>query len=294
MLRGGRLFSALAILLLCGFPAAAQTEEDFELSQNRSGGVTITGYRGTEKTVVIPGRIGELPVTIIGNKAFYRKELEAVTIPESVETIEPLAFAENRLNAAVIPGGVYIGYEAFAGNLLESLVLSRSLSSIGQRAFMNNRLENITLPGQITNIGKDAFAGNPLSSITLGANRNIFASQGFEPSFINYYIAMGRKAGIYVKEGRVWSLREEPPLGEGSGEPLDRQGEPGVSSRVKALRLQFENSPGYGKVHRQGGPVHQGGDNRGRHERRVEPEFFCRQGKQAAYGFGYYDCRHKA
>jgi len=182
----------------------------FELLQNRFGGVTITGYKGTEKTVEIPETIGGLPVTIIGNRAFFRKDLSAVTIPETVVTIEPLAFAENQLQTANIPGCVSIGYEAFAGNQLTSLILSEQLSSIGPRAFINNKLAAITLPGKITNIGKDAFAGNPLTSITVGLNRNLFVSQGFELSFVNYYISMGRRAGVYIKDDRVWSLREPP------------------------------------------------------------------------------------
>ena len=192
---------------------AAETEKtetgNFELLQNRFGGITITGYRGTEKVVAIPETIGGLPVTIIGNRAFYRKDLSAVTIPETVVTIEPLAFAENHLQTADIPGCVSIGYEAFAGNQLTTLILSQRLSSIGPRAFINNKLSAITLPGKITNIGKDAFAGNPLISITVSVNRNLFASQGFEPSFVNYYVSAGRRAGVYVKDGRVWSLREE-------------------------------------------------------------------------------------
>jgi len=193
-------------------PSEAAHTDSFELLQNRFGGITITGYKGSEKVLVIPETIGGLPVTIIGNKAFYRKDISVVTIPETVVTIEPLAFAENHLQSADIPGCAFIGYEAFAGNQLTSLVLAERLSSIGPRAFINNKLSAITLPPKITNIGKDAFAGNPLSSITVGENRNLFTSQGFEPSFVNYYVGIGRRAGVYVKAERIWLLREEKDL----------------------------------------------------------------------------------
>ena len=188
---------------------AAENTGDFELLQNRFGGVTIVSYRGTEKTVVIPETIGGLPVTIIGNKAFYRRDLESVAVPETVVTIEPLAFAENRLTSVTITGCVSIGYEAFAGNELAAVVLSQRLSSIGQRAFMKNRLASLLLPPRITNIGADAFRENPLASITAGADRDFFATQGFEASFVNYYVGTGRRAGTYVKNGGIWSLREE-------------------------------------------------------------------------------------
>ncbi|MCL1927546.1 MAG: leucine-rich repeat domain-containing protein [Treponema sp.] len=189
-------------------PAETADVTDFELLQNRFGGITIIAYNGADKNVVIPETIGGLPVTIIGTKAFFRKELLSVVIPGTVVTIEPMAFAENHLQSIDISGCVSIGYESFADNQLSTLVLSEHLSSIGPRAFINNKLSSITIPGKITNIGKDAFAGNPLSLIKVGANRNLFASQGFEPSFVNYYIGTGRGAGVYAKNGRIWSLQE--------------------------------------------------------------------------------------
>ena len=190
-------------------PVETADTADFELLQNRFGGITIVAYKGAEKTIVVPETISGLPVTIIGTKAFFRKDLSAVTIPATVVTIEPMAFAENHLQSIDISGCVSIGYEAFADNQLTAIVLSEHLSSIGPRAFINNNISAVTIPGKITNIGKDAFAGNPLTSIKVAANRNLFASQGFELSFVNYYIGTGRGAGVYVKNGRIWSLKEE-------------------------------------------------------------------------------------
>ena len=209
------LFPVLFLLVSFLFSQALETETeisagaDFELLQNRYGGITIINYRGSEKNVIIPETIGGLPVTIIGTKAFFHRDISAVSIPSTVVTVEPLAFAENHLESIDISGCVSIGYEAFAENKLSVIVLSEHLSSIGPRAFINNNLSSITLPRTISNIGKDAFAGNPLASITVAANRNLFASQGFEPSFVNYYVGTGRTAGIYVKNGRIWSLKEE-------------------------------------------------------------------------------------
>ena len=182
--------------------------EDFVLLQNRYGGITITTYRGTERVVEIPQTINGIPVTIIGTKAFYSKDLVEVIIPESVLIIEPMAFAENQLESVTIPGSSYIGYEAFANNQLNTVILSAQLASIGPRAFFNNNLSAITIPQLVTSMGRDAFAGNPLSTITMGANRNLFSSQGFEISFVNYYISQDRIAGVYTKTGRIWILQE--------------------------------------------------------------------------------------
>ena len=43
------------------------TERDFDISQNTSGGITITRYHGTPKIIAIPATISGLPVTEIAN-----------------------------------------------------------------------------------------------------------------------------------------------------------------------------------------------------------------------------------
>jgi hypothetical protein len=182
---------------------------DYELLQNKDGGVTITAYRGSALDVIIPPEIGGLKVTVIGPRAFAGKNLTSASIPENVTTIAYCAFANNSLGSIVIPQGVVaIEYEAFSDNLLASVELPESVRSIGVRAFANNKLGSAGIPGRVTFIGKDAFAGANLTGITIGADRNIFTGQGFELSFVNYYASTGRKAGTYSKRERVWTLSE--------------------------------------------------------------------------------------
>jgi hypothetical protein len=200
-----------ALLFGLGFACFGQETgadvSEFELLQNKSGGVTITAYRGNAQDLTIPSEIGGQKITVIGSRAFFGKELRSVTIPEGVTLIAFYAFADNRLESLVIPQGVVtIEYEAFSGNELTSVELPESVTSIGVRAFANNRLNAIVMPGRVNFIGKDAFTGNSFTGITIGANRNIFTSQGFELSFVNYYASTGKKAGAYAKADRVWSL----------------------------------------------------------------------------------------
>ena len=70
--------------------------------------ITITGYTGTNTTVIIPGTINGLPVTSIGNYAFENKAtLISVTIPSSVTNIGVDAFAYcSSLTNVTIPGSV--------------------------------------------------------------------------------------------------------------------------------------------------------------------------------------------
>jgi hypothetical protein len=214
MLKKGGGASLLILLLICsGAALFAQSGEDFDILQNRAGGITITGYRGTEKNVVIPETIGGLKVTIIGLRAFFNKSLTGVTIPETVSYLESQAFAGNQLSALTIGNCVIIGYGAFQDNHLTELILPEGAATIGPMAFARNQLSGVVIPESVLHIGNGAFAGNPLESITIGANRNIDNGQGFDPSFINYYAAVGKKAGIYVRENRVWTLRAEPDSG---------------------------------------------------------------------------------
>ncbi|MDR0402458.1 MAG: leucine-rich repeat domain-containing protein [Treponema sp.] len=191
-------------------PAEADGDKaDFEIFQNKSGGVTITLYRGNETDLVIPGEIGGQRVTVIGPRAFAGKGLRSVSVPEGVDTIAYCAFADNGLSSLRLPSTlVSIEYEAFAGNSLTALVLPENAASLGVRAFAENPLESLGLPGKLTYIGKDAFKGNVLKEITIAERRNVFTIQGFDLSFVNYYGSTGKTGGTYTKSERVWSLGE--------------------------------------------------------------------------------------
>jgi hypothetical protein len=182
-------------------------KEDFEIFQNKSGGITIVSYRGNETELVIPGEIGGQRVTVIGPRAFAGKGLGSVSVPEGVDTIAYCAFADNSISSLRLPSTlVSIEYEAFAGNLLGGLVLPENTASVGVRAFAENPLASLTLPGKLSYIGKDAFKGNALTEITIAGRRNIFIVQGFDLSFVNYYGSTGKTGGTYTKSERVWSL----------------------------------------------------------------------------------------
>jgi len=81
-------------------------------------GITIAGYKGKIKDVVIPAKIDGLPVVAIGEFAFRNNKLTNVVIPDSVETIGDWAFYDNKLTNIVIPNTVKtIGDLAFDDNV---------------------------------------------------------------------------------------------------------------------------------------------------------------------------------
>jgi hypothetical protein len=141
-----------------------------------NGKVTITGYTGTATVVEIPGTLGGLPVTAIGNAgqfgssggSFANKQLTSVTIPDSVITIGAWAFYESKLTSVIIGNGVTaIGNCAFEYNLLTSVTIPDSVTQIGDRAFFNNELTSVDIPDSVTSIGSTVFAGNQLTSVTV-------------------------------------------------------------------------------------------------------------------------------
>ena len=155
----------LCVLLCGGVGMTAQAEEsktygDFTYEEAKDG-ITITGYTGEAKKVVIPDKINGTEVISIGNKEFWEcTSLTGVTIPEGVTSIGDRAFEHcASLTSVTIPEGVTsIGNDAFSlcGNLT-SISLPKSLTSISSYGFSGTDLTSITIPENVRSIGCEAF-----------------------------------------------------------------------------------------------------------------------------------------
>ena len=140
--------------------AESKTYGDFTYEEGKDG-ITITGYTGEAKKVVIPDKINGTEVISIGNKAFWEcTSLTGVTIPEGVTSIGDRAFEHcASLTSVTIPEGVTsIGNDAFSlcANLT-SISLPKSLTSIGSYGFSGTDLTSITIPENVRSIGCEAF-----------------------------------------------------------------------------------------------------------------------------------------
>jgi hypothetical protein len=108
----------------------------------RGDGIEITGYTGTSGIVQIPRVINGMPVTHIGEMAFYgNTTMTEVVIPDSVAHISAGAFAMcTGLTSVTIGDGVtYIGELAFGGL---------------------TGLTSIMIPDSVTRVIPDAFSGS--------------------------------------------------------------------------------------------------------------------------------------
>ena len=149
------------------------------------GTATITGYAGGGGTVKIPATINGLPVTAIGDYAFYGSaSLTSVTIPSGVTSIGAGAFSScGNLASVTIPNSVTgIATQAFSFcPLLSSLTIPGSVTSIGDYAFVGcGGLTNLTINYGVTSIGYDAFGlCGGLTGVTIPASVTSIGGFGF-------------------------------------------------------------------------------------------------------------------
>ena len=150
------MISFLILLICLGFSLYCQNINGFEYT-SKNGTITITGYNGSARSIVVPGKINGLPVETIGHEAFDSKTLTSVSLPNSVKRIDSGAFYNNQLSNLILPDSLnFIGDAAFAYNRLTGIVIPHSVTSIGSKAFYGNDLELITIPRYVS-LKPDSF-----------------------------------------------------------------------------------------------------------------------------------------
>ena len=153
-----------------GVPTAEQLVSTvFDYATN-AGAITITGYTGPCQTLTIPIDIGGLPVTGIGEEAFFDcTNLTGVTILASLTSIGEEAFEDCfNLTNVLIPSSITnIGSMAFAEcTNLEDAYFTSEPPSVGPAAFNDDNKLTIHYPA-CTNGWSNTFSGVP--SLALSA-----------------------------------------------------------------------------------------------------------------------------
>ncbi|WP_107838233.1 leucine-rich repeat protein [Metasolibacillus meyeri] len=151
---------------------SAKAADGFTTSLNVDDTLTITGWNGVAPTgeLEIPHTLFhsgvEKTVTIIGQQAFFLKELKSVKIPSTIKKIGQHAFAHNSELTEII-------FEP-----------SSELEEIGVAAFQSNALTTVTIPASVTKIDTGAFEQNKLISVNFKPASNLIEIG--DNAFVNY------------------------------------------------------------------------------------------------------------
>jgi hypothetical protein len=154
---------------------------DFKTTVNGSGAsrtMTITGYTGSIKNLIIPEEINGIPVTTIGKGAFTYADVNTITLPSTITTIEAQSLWYSKITNINIPSGVEsIGDQAFSGcSELTAITIPSTVTVIGNFAFMDcSKLTTVDIPSG-ANIGYGAFRG--CSKLTPSVRSNIMKQFG--------------------------------------------------------------------------------------------------------------------
>jgi hypothetical protein len=193
---------------------------EYELINNGTA-YSVIDYTGPGGDVIIPAEYMGLPITEIGDEAFYYSYLTSVEIPDSVTNIGSWVFAGNQLESVTIPSSVtdigneafynnnltsveipdsvtYVGSYAFESNELESVDIGDGISTLEYGVFRYNLLESVIIPESVSYIGGEAFAYNPVIEITIGADLEI-EENAFDYGFAAYYDNEGQEADTYTR-----------------------------------------------------------------------------------------------
>ena len=133
------LLSLTSVFCFTSAGAASDGEWQYEYE---NGGVTITGFIGTGRTISVPSKIN-------GERV---KKVNALNNNNSKTSVTSVTFASG---IEEIGTGICKGYTA-----LERVSLPDTLITIGSDAFFNcSALTGITVPNSVTSIGSNAFSG---------------------------------------------------------------------------------------------------------------------------------------
>lgn len=180
--------------------AGTNENDDGEVIDYESGsyrlkedGWTLLRYNGSEKTVTLPDKIRDIPVTEISSLAFSNNaQIEVVNIPANIKRIEGTRIAEDRYNCDfeeqaeldyIVYDGSQPGAFALCTNLKNVNIDEKSrLSYIGPMAFNGcGALECINLPEQMEEIGIAAFINcESLISITVPKGIEVINEKVFQ------------------------------------------------------------------------------------------------------------------
>ncbi len=211
---------------------------EYKISDDGKYAILVGIGSCTNENIVIASKYNGVPVTAIGDSAFFNctgiksvyipesvtsigahafslcSSLESITLPDKVTSIETYAFhACTSLKIANLGKGVKkIGDFAFdTCEKLEIINFGNSLQSIGYQAFMHcASLKELTFPESLTSIGDWAFDCPSLERVSVGKNIKKIGEAAFIMcDKLSEFVYRGtREAWKSVTLGEDWKSRQ--------------------------------------------------------------------------------------
>jgi hypothetical protein len=167
--------------------------------------VTEIGSRAFKDCGLIKVTFGRL-VQIIGESAFRNNQLTDVSLQPAVREIRRFAFHENKIKNLFLPNGIaMILDEAFTKNPMESVVIPASLVAL----FKVTNMDCPRIGGYNAKFTASAPKTFPDTLILVTLPQNVHDDNmiTFEESLRSFYTNNKKIAGVYIKNGPVWTYR---------------------------------------------------------------------------------------
>ncbi len=184
------LFVILIISAMCVFTASAENEGPYVYEIN-SGEVTITDCdMSLEGDVIIPETLGGIPVTAIGDNAFYYcGGITSVTMSEKIKSIGTNAFGLcGALSEVVLPESLteikantfYMCFNLSKINLGQTKVTTIGTDAFGYCDF----LSVVNIPDTVTTVGSGAFGScGSLETVVMGKGVTSIGANAFRDCY---------------------------------------------------------------------------------------------------------------
>ena len=163
------LLAGMLTAVVCVGSVVPITADDTEKIENglkfsvTDTSATLVGFAkdSARAEVIVPEKVGGVPVTAIGAEAFIQDQtIQSIVLPDSVLVIRDMAFGESTIETITFGKGLLsIGDYAFCGCMkLTEITFPESLKTIGMSAFENcEALKTVTFQSLNVDIGDNAF-----------------------------------------------------------------------------------------------------------------------------------------
>ena len=179
-------------------------ENDFTTEIINDGSAArITGYTGKSTDVRIPPHIENRPVTEIGERAFIKKGLTSIAIPDSVIFIGGMAFAENQISSVRIGANVYIANNAFDSSWYNSS-FAGLYNSQGRKAGIYNNSWSLVSPTASEATQAGGMQGSNTSTATASQQEPAKSSQPAQP--VQPKPLPKEKKPVNPEDAKLWSV----------------------------------------------------------------------------------------